>query len=137
LIIDLELCGNNINKSGTRVFDELGSFNELGKVGEKASVSPVRGYQSFTKSGKKYVDLSIDLSWIAYPDNYRIIFYAIEKKESSPLLADFTTWAYAPQPKFELFTNPDPVEVSQNESRNFTIQLESTSDNQLLRGLLL
>lgn len=124
---------NNSTRSWTKVFEELGSFNELGKVGEKAVVSPIQDYHGFFKSGEKYVDLSMDLSEIGSPDNYRVIFYAIEKRQGSPLFADFTTWAYIPPPKFELSTNPDPVEVSQGESRTFTIQLKSTSDNQPLR----
>jgi hypothetical protein len=124
---------NNATKSWTKVFDELGSLNELGKVGEKTVVSPMPNYTGFFKSGEKYIDLSTDLSELGSPDNYRIIFYAVEKKQGTPLLADFSTWAYVPPPKFELSTNPDPVEVAQGENHTFTIQVKSTSDNQPLR----
>ncbi|MDQ6863908.1 MAG: hypothetical protein M3044_08790, partial [Thermoproteota archaeon] len=48
-------------------------------------------------------------------------------------MADFSTWAYVPPPKFELSTNPDPVEVRQGTNFTFTIQLKSTSDNLPLR----
>jgi hypothetical protein len=125
----IAIIWENKTKIWTKVFEEIESLQQLANIGVKRTLPEIQNYTGFFEYGKRYVDLSTDLDVIGSPDKFRIIFYALEEKQDSPLIVDFTNWAYIPPPEFILSTTPSPIELRQGDRKNIMVQLKSTADN--------
>lgn len=79
------------------------------------------------KYGKRYIHLSFDLKAIGNPDQYRALFYTIEKKGKGSLwIMDFTKWINIPLPDINIATEPKNLEMVAGENKTIELRIEST-----------
>ena len=79
-----------------------------------------------------YVPLSLDLSYVIFPEKYKVIFYAGEIKKndnnnSTIRMMDFTNWVHIPTPEFVIAPKPSSVELRPGEQKTILIYLNSTT----------
>lgn len=77
--------------------------------------------------GKRYIHLSFDLKAIGNPDQYRALFYTIEKKGKGSLwIMDFTKWINIPIPDITIATEPNNLEMVAGENKTIELRIKST-----------
>lgn len=122
---------NNKTNNWYNVFQELGSRSQFETT--PAIIKTSSQISNFTSKmiGKRYVDLSVDLNSIGFPDKYKVMFYAVEDRDGHQI-TDFSNWAYVPTPSFILWTNPDPIEINRGQEKKIMVQLKSFPEVQNL-----
>jgi hypothetical protein len=123
-ILSMRLQGNMWNM---RIFQisRLGTILPVQTVPN--DTDPLLGFTNL-------IHLSLDLSKINYPSNYRVMFYAVKeqligKTGTFTAVHDFTNLVDIPRPNFSLTTS-NPVELRPGDSTSIQVLLgSSTGDN--------
>lgn len=115
-------------KTYTKSFEQWSSVLPLLQKIEKRSILQESNYTGFFKEGKKFVQLSFDLSTIGSPNQYRILFYTIEKRPHSPWIFDFTNWINFPPPDISISVEPDNFEMVAGENKTVQLKIKSNAE---------
>jgi|SRR6185312_14900918 len=109
------------SKSWTRIVEEW-STNGKNKTLEIKS-----NYTGFYQKGGSFVNLYANLKDMIYPQKYRILFYAEEKKlKGISLIMDSPKWVNIPPPTFIISANPSIINVKAGEQKTIEIQVKSS-----------
>jgi hypothetical protein len=81
-------------------------------------------YSKFNEPNSRYCTLSLDLSAINFPDNYRVLFYTHTVTEKA---IDFTNWVDIPPTHFSVITNPNPLVLRPDDDQTVPVQVKSSS----------
>lgn len=92
-------------------------------------ISDIKGnYAGFLEGEKNYVDLSVDLSSLTYPDQYGLLFYTqyIFIKDGRLCgLSDISSKVSIPPPEFTMSTIPNNIDVRPGEEKIVRLQIKS------------
>ena len=122
---DIDMLKSDLNWSKTI---QEWSSQTSGRMLEVEMNHPVRFDDSF--GGEGFVTLSMDLGLMGFPDNYKVIFYAIiEDTDSNRVfkVGDYTKWALIPPPKMEISGSPNPTEIRRGDQTTIQILIKSTT----------
>jgi hypothetical protein len=115
-----------INDSWTR------GVVEVAPSGEVKYLEPKANYGIFkNNNSKNYIDLSLDLSRLNYPEQYSVVFSVFDyfiRNGRACALSDITSRVHIPPPTFNLSTSPSSVELRPGEEKNIRLQLRSNSN---------
>lgn len=117
----------NLSNTWTKTFEQWSSILPLLKKSEKRVIHEENNYTAFFAAGKKFAQLSFDLSSIGSPDQFRILFYTIEKKYGTPWIFDFTNWINFPPPSMFISVQPENLELSPGDNKSLEIKLKSNA----------
>ena len=85
-------------------------------------------YAGFFKREKKYIDLSLDLSSVTYPDQYSLLFYTqyiFIKDGRLCALSDISSHVSIPPPEFTISTSPNNIDLRPGEDKTIRLQIKS------------
>lgn len=121
-----------LNKNTTLGKNWTRTVMELSPEGDQKVLEPTKKYNIFSANGqKRYIDLSLDLTNLLYPDQYDLLFYAydyfIENGHVCPLV-DITPRVYNPPPVFTISTSPSSLEIRPGEEKSITLKLQSSAN---------
>ena len=117
----LEIKWNNETKTWSRTLTEWAAAVSGRILSKSDNISSFYNGQSY------FVLLPLDLGNIQFPSKFRVIYYAESKKESSPLLTDFTKWINIPPPDLQMTTYPKSIDLIQGESKTVELTINSTT----------
>ncbi|HKQ21174.1 MAG TPA: hypothetical protein VJS91_03965 [Nitrososphaeraceae archaeon] len=117
----------NLSKVWTKKFEQWSSVLPLLKNSQKRMVHEEKNFTGFFAEGKKFVQLSFDLSAIGSPGQFRILFYTIEKEYGKPWIVDFTNWINFPPPNISISVQPENLELSPGDNKTLEIKLKSNA----------
>lgn len=118
---------NNASTTWTKTFEQWSSvLPHLQKV-EKRIIHQDKNYTGFFAEGKKFIQLSFDLSTIGSPNQYRILLYTIEKKPGFPWIFDFTNWINFPPPNISISVQPENLELKPGENKSLELNIKSNA----------
>jgi hypothetical protein len=75
--------------------------------------------------GVYYLPLSLDLTAIASPDKYKVLFYTLSSSSGQNRITDFTSWIDIPPPTFVMSTSPSTIELRPGDSKDIGVILKS------------
>jgi hypothetical protein len=84
-----------------------------------------KNYADFFVDNKPYVTLSLPLKEVAFPSNFKAMYYATVIYNSSNMVIDLGTWIDIPPLDITISTLPNPVVITQGEQKNVAVQLKS------------
>jgi hypothetical protein len=92
------------------------------------SIENIPNFTNFydRNSSGSYVTLSVNLDKIHSPDRYKVIFYTDSRKSNGNLIIDYTRWVAVPPLQLFSYMTPNSVELTQGETRNLILRLNST-----------
>jgi hypothetical protein len=73
-----------------------------------------------------YLPLSLDLTTIAVPDKYKVLFYTSSASGCNRII-DFTSWIDIPTPNFVISSSPNTLELRPGDVKNIGVVLKSTT----------
>jgi hypothetical protein len=82
-------------------------------------------YTDFFVDNKPYVTLSLPLQDVAFPSEFKAMYYGIVIYNSSNIVVDLGSWIDIPPADLAISTLPNPVIIRQGEQRNVAVQLKS------------
>jgi hypothetical protein len=82
-------------------------------------------YTDFFVDNKPYVTLSLPLEDVAFPSEFKAMYYGIVIYNSSNMVVDLGSWMDIPPADLAISTLPNPVIIRQGEQRNVAVQLKS------------
>jgi hypothetical protein len=82
-------------------------------------------YTDFFDDNKPYVTLSLPLEDVAFPSEFKAMYYGIVIYNSSNMVVDLGSWIDIPPADLAISTLPNPVIIRQGEQRNVAVQLKS------------
>lgn len=82
-------------------------------------------YTDFFVDNKPYVTLSLPLEEVAFPSEFKAMYYGIVIYNSSNMVVDLGSWIDIPPADLAISTLPNPVVIRQGEQRNVAVQLKS------------
>jgi hypothetical protein len=121
---------------GTKVWTD--SFLETSKSGTREL--RVKNYTDFDRRST-YVSMSIDLSMMNYPYQYRLLFLQTDTVPDETTqgqmrqITDFANTVHVPSPNFNI-SMPNSVEVIQGEVENVKVNVKSTNSIQGIEGVM-
>jgi hypothetical protein len=115
------------------IFAELSANNEQRVLDRKVNYT---GF--FEKRNPNHISLSVDLSKMNYPSQYRIIFFMDDEitypnhtqpsqTNSTLKISDYVNTVLIPPPRFTLSTSPSSIEMRQGEQKKIQLQINSTN----------
>ena len=116
----VELQWKNESKSWTKVVETWS------KNGKERTIDITPNVTNFFEKEKYFVDISVDLKKILYPQKYKVLFYADFRRNDDVLLSDFTRWIAVPPLELDISTIPKSIEIYQGISDNIQVQINST-----------
>jgi hypothetical protein len=84
-----------------------------------------QNYTDFFVDNKPYVTLSLPLQDVAFPSEFKAMYYGIVIYNSSNMVVDLGSWIDIPPADLAISTLPNPVIIRQGEQRNVAVQLKS------------
>ena len=84
-----------------------------------------QNYTDFFVDNKPYVTLSLPLEEVAFPSEFKAMYYGIVIYNSSNMVVDLGSWIDIPPADLTISTLPNPVIIRQGEQRNVAVQLKS------------
>lgn len=84
-----------------------------------------QNYTDFFVDNKPYVTLSLPLEEVAFPSEFKAMYYGIVIYNSSNMVVDLGSWIDIPPADLAISTLPNPVIIRQGEQRNVAVQLKS------------
>jgi hypothetical protein len=84
-----------------------------------------QNYTDFIVDNKPYVTLSLPLEEVAFPSEFKAMYYGIVIYNSSNMVVDLGSWIDIPPADLTISTLPNPVIIRQGEQRNVAVQLKS------------
>ena len=121
----LEIRWDNETNTWTRVLTEWSTKAIGGRV-----LNETKNFTGFSGDHLFYISIPIELGDILYPNKFRSVYYAESKKDSGPLITDFTKWISVPPPEIKLATNPESVKLRQGEAKTIELLINSSSYSQ-------
>lgn len=122
-----------ISKNSTLSKNWTRTLTELSPEGDQKTLEPINKYYVFSSNGqqeKTYIDFSLDLAKLLYPEQYDLLFYAydyfIENAHVCPMV-DVMPRVYTPPPVFGISTSPSSLEIRPGEEKSITLKLQSNS----------
>jgi hypothetical protein len=101
---------------------------ELSPTGEQRTLIYEKNFTGFYESQKAYVVLPLNLSYLHYPDKYKVTFYAeVKRSEKDSFLTDFTKTVAIPPLKLDISTLPASLTIRPGDSKTITLRINSTS----------
>ncbi len=82
---------------------------------------------STAENGKPYVTLSLPLKELAFPANFKAMYYAIVIHNLSDIVVDLGTWIDIPPLELSLSTFSSSVVITKGEEKNIAVQLKSNN----------
>jgi hypothetical protein len=117
---------NVYDEGWTRILEEMSpTINET-----KVSAMGDNYVNSFQRE-KKYIDLSLDLSSITYPDRYSLLFYTqyiFIKDGRLCAVSDISSHVSIPPPEFTISTSPNNIELRPGEEKTIRLQIKSNTN---------
>lgn len=104
-----------VEQSQNRVLQQQNNYN--------VSVDP----------GGNYIDLSLNLGLLSYPNQYSIVAYALDEYEEDSVLCklvDMTDVVHIPPPELAIYMMPSSIALSPAESKTAELQVKSNTDLQ-------
>jgi hypothetical protein len=117
----LEIKWSNQTKTWTKILTEWASAVSGRIISKSDNISSFYGDHSY------FVLLPLDLQNIQYPSKFRVIYYAESRKDTGPLLTDFTKWINIPPPELRVSTYPQSIELIQGESKTIEVKINSSA----------
>jgi hypothetical protein len=119
----------NSNNPWIKKFHEWSPIPGFDKVLYQENITS--NHPGFFEREKNYVDLSMDLRAVGYPDKYSVVSYATETftTQSGPIcsLVDITDAVHVPPPEFILSTIPNSVVLRPGEENKIELELKSNT----------
>ncbi len=117
---------NVYDESWTRILEEMPpTINET-------KVSDIKdNYAGFFEGEKKYIDLSLDLSSVTYPDRYSLLFYTqyiFIKDGRLCAVSDISSQVSIPPPEFTISTSPNNIDLRPGEEKTIRLQIKSDTN---------
>jgi hypothetical protein len=84
-----------------------------------------QNYTDFFVDNKPYITLSLPLDDVAFPSNFKAMYYGIVIYDSSNMVVDLGSWIDIPPADLAISTLPNPVIIRQGEQKNVAVQLKS------------
>jgi hypothetical protein len=82
-------------------------------------------YTDFFVDNKPYVTLSLPLEDVAFPSEFKAMYYGIVIYNPSNMVVDLGSWIDIPPADLAISTLPNPVIIRQGEQKNVAVQLKS------------
>src|ERR687892_288020 len=82
-------------------------------------------YTDFFVDNKPYVTLSLPLEDVAFPSEFKAMYYGIVIYNPSNMVVDLGSWIDIPPAALSISTLPNPVIIRQGEQKNVGVQLKS------------
>lgn len=91
-----------------------------------------RNYTGFYEDGKRYIELSLNLKSIGYPDKYRVSFYThVDNYKGIDKLEDWSPWDTIPPGAVSItYDWPSPTRVRAGEVTDLTIPINALGLNE-------
>jgi len=111
----------------------LGEYPSVDNASEKSPADFVKiltskeNYTGFFVDGKPYVTLSLPLNDVAFPSEFKAMYYAIVIYDDSNMVEDLGSWIDIPPLDLAISTLPNPVVIRQGEQRDIAVQLKSNN----------
>lgn len=86
-----------------------------------------QNYTDFFVDNKPYITLSLPLDDVAFPSNFKAMYYGIVIYDSSNMVVDLGSWIDIPPADLAISTLPNPVIIRQGEQKNVAVQLKSNN----------
>ena len=84
-------------------------------------------YNQLFQKGARYIPLSLDLSNLVFPEQYKVMFYVSFADDHGNIILDFTSWMDIPPPKFNLSASSGSiVEIRSGETKSIGLVLKSS-----------
>jgi hypothetical protein len=119
----------NSNNTWIKKYHEWSPIPGYDKVLHQENITS--NHPGFFERGKNYVDLSLDLGTLGYPDKYNVVSYATETfiTQSGVIcsLTDITDAVHIPLPEFILSTIPNSLVLRPGEENKIELQLKSNT----------
>jgi hypothetical protein len=104
------------------------SLWELSPTGENKTLVYEHNFTGFYEKQKPYVVLPLNLSYLHYPEKYKVTFYAeVKRKGHDSFFTDFTRTVAIPPLKLDISTIPTSLTIRPGESKTITLRINSTS----------
>jgi hypothetical protein len=116
----VEIGWNNQSKQWSKVVEKWSHFGDSVVLSNRTIP-----FNSFSKEGAHYVQLSTNLDAMLFPKKYKIIFYGEVKKEGS-YKTDFTRWVAIPPLELTVSTSPKSVELRKGEQKTIEVRINTT-----------
>jgi hypothetical protein len=128
--VDYQLEVQWMNSSGTwnMFLGEYPSVNDasLKDPADYLKILDVKtNYTDFFVDNKPYVTLSLPLKDVAFPSEFKAMYYGIVIYNSSNMVVDLSSWIDIPPGNLAISTLPNPVIIRQGEQKNVAVQLRS------------
>jgi hypothetical protein len=120
----VEIAWDIFNGSWTRTLSEGSS------TGEKRILEQEQNYTGFFEDGKSYLLMSVNLSEVSSPDEYRVLFSAWDNFMNHRMfctIVDITNWIFIPPPEFVISTLPTSTVLRPGEEANIELQVKSAA----------
>jgi hypothetical protein len=119
----------NPNNTWVKKYHEWSPIPGFDKVLYQENIAG--NHPGFFEREKNYVDLSMDLGPIGYPDKYAVVSYETETFTTQSgnvcSLIDITDAVHIPPPEFILSTIPDSVVLRPGEEKKVELQIKSNT----------
>lgn len=104
------------------------SLWELSPTGEQRTLINEKNFTGFYESQKAYVVLPLNLSYLHYPEKYKVTFYAeVKRKGQDSFSTDFTRTVAIPPLKLDISTIPASLTIRPGDSKIITLSINSTN----------
>lgn len=116
------------DKNWTRMLEEMPPTTNETKILVKKSYLP-SGSSLFEK--KKYVELSLNLDAVTYPNQYSLLFYTIYvfiKDGRLCGISDISNRVYVPPPEYLISTSPNSLDLRPAEEKTIRLQIKSNTN---------
>jgi hypothetical protein len=117
----IEVGWDNETNSWSKRIEKWGPLDAYQKT-----IENITNHTGFYEKKGNYVTLSVNLDKILNPQKYKVIFYADSRKANGDLIIDYTRYIAIPPIQLTSYTVPSSVELSQGETKNIVIRLNST-----------
>ena len=117
----IEVGWDNDTNSWSKRIEKWGHLDIYQKT-----IENITNHTGFYEKNKNYVTLSVNLDKILNPNKYKVIFYADSRKANDNLIIDYTRYVAIPPIVLTSYTVPSSVELTQGETKNIVIRLNST-----------
>jgi hypothetical protein len=117
----IEVGWDNGTNSWSKRIEKWGHLDTYQKT-----IENITNHTGFFEKDRNYVTLSVNLDKILNPNKYKVIFYADSRKANGDLIIDYTRYVAIPPIVLTSYTVPSSVELTQGETKNIVIRLNST-----------
>ena len=121
----VSLLWDTRHKNWTRILEEHSP------IADTKILNETQNFTGFYSKGQRYIDLTLDLNSISSPNQYHLLFSAIDlfvKNGVFCRMVDITNRVYVPPPEFIITTSPSSVLLRPGEEKTVELKITSTTD---------